>query len=55
MRYPSVFFEIVVEDCNGNQFGLDTITGTEYKWKELKLSIKKNDKPNVGKTPTKNK
>lgn len=41
IRYPSIFTEIVVEDANGQQFGLDTINATPYAWKGLRLAKKK--------------
>jgi hypothetical protein len=41
MRYASVFFEVVVEDSNGQQYGMDTITSSPYAWKNVRLAKKR--------------
>jgi len=51
MRYPSVFYEVTVEDAKGQQFGLDTITASPFAWKGLRLARKVDVQP----VPTKQK
>jgi hypothetical protein len=41
MKWASLFYDVVVEDMNGKQFGLDTISASPLAFKSLKLSIKR--------------
>ena len=54
MRYPSVFYDVTVEDQKGQQFGLDSLAATPYAWKELRLAKKREEaKPAAKPLPAK--
>jgi hypothetical protein len=41
LKWASLFYDIVVEDAQGKQYGLDTITTSPTAFKALRLSIKR--------------
>ena len=41
LKWSSLFYDIVVEDPHGKQYGLDTITTTPTAFKSLKVAIKR--------------
>ncbi len=41
MKWTSLFYDIVVEDQSGKQFGLDTISASPLAFKALRLAIKR--------------
>jgi len=41
MKWTSLFYDVVVEDFDGNQFGLDTINSAPLAYKALRMTIRK--------------
>jgi hypothetical protein len=41
MKWSSLFYDVVVEDAAGKQYGMDTISSAPLAYKALRLSIKK--------------
>jgi len=41
MKWTSLFYDIVVEDASGKQFGLDTLNAAPLAFKALRLAIKR--------------